>query len=790
MNYKYENLDRLIYILIGALLAVVFELASRARINVSGDGIWHGLNYNLLVYALALIGAFVLFCVLAWLVERLRRKKEGASPAAAGRGAVRMQRAVLYGFYTIAAAALIALICRIYVNECNLYPGNAAPTYLRQELPHRFYLAAIAALAGSLFFTLPRLRRDTVRNRPFRVTTALIWAVLNGIAVYCPNIFQDQGGGLIHIHAVTNSIVNVARLQPYSAYNCSIYGHYGLLCLPFVKLLGGDLYAVMQTLALMAFFAFLAAFYVADRLIRHDAVYLMAVAGITGTTTILTRHGQYFQINPLRLLFPCLTMAVVAFGAAHRTKSARVLTAVLAAACGVGSVIWNLETGLFCVAVFLLTWLFRGFYEERVFTYATLRRILTALAAGAGCVAAAYGIVCLYNRLTGGESGTFRLFIYPFFSGTYHVDHLRVPLPSTAYLYFFQILLFFLTVAGMLRRQYLLRANVITGDPNAVEGVDFGAMEAADTLRVAIALSGLSSLTYFMNRAAYGNMSISHIQMCLLLAAFGEGSLALSKESRRRLLGTPAAYLNTAVSAVLFGGCVWMAVEGALYLPVSYDFRANSSWKTASMNEGIEAIRSSIPMDTYAFGTYIPEVYLQLGWNTGCVMTDWSDINDLNRTFAFRGAMKHNRVLTTEVDAFAAYSKGVYAPTTKVSVDGITFQLFERIDPIDENAAAAGDLKGAAEGTLVPEGTDSGAVSAAESVSQSSSPDAESVLSSGTEEKESEKADGTSSDSRRNKDRASSGSSGTDGRKAGQRSSGSARVSLAPLPSGRNAIRV
>ena len=102
MNYKYENLDRLIYILIGALLAVVFELASRARINVSGDGIWHGLNYNLLVYALALIGAFVLFCVLAWLVERLRRKKEGASPAAAGRAAVRMQRAVLYGFYTIA----------------------------------------------------------------------------------------------------------------------------------------------------------------------------------------------------------------------------------------------------------------------------------------------------------------------------------------------------------------------------------------------------------------------------------------------------------------------------------------------------------------------------------------------------------------------------------------------------------------------------------------------------------------------------------------------------------------
>ena len=36
MNYKYENLDRLIYILIGALLAVVFELASRARISAHG----------------------------------------------------------------------------------------------------------------------------------------------------------------------------------------------------------------------------------------------------------------------------------------------------------------------------------------------------------------------------------------------------------------------------------------------------------------------------------------------------------------------------------------------------------------------------------------------------------------------------------------------------------------------------------------------------------------------------------------------------------------------------------
>ena len=88
-----------------------------------------------------------------------------------------------------------------------------------------------------------------------------------------------------------------------------------------------------------------------------------------------------------------------------------------------------------------------------------------------------------------------------------------------------------------------------------------------------------------------------------------------------------------------------------MYLEVASDFRVRSSWKTASLDEAVAAVQEAVPKDTYAFGTYVPEIYAALGWDTGCYMTDWSDINELNRNYAFDGAAAQNAVLTSVEDA-------------------------------------------------------------------------------------------------------------------------------------------
>ena len=683
MKKTYAHADRIILLLIGGLLAAVYEFASRSVYN-EGEGMWHGLNFNLAVYVGSLFGAFLLFLILTALLDFLRGKIGGNWTLSL------FPRILLYIVYTAAAAAVFVLIYEIYINECNLYPGTTASTYLRQEVPHILYFAVVIACAGALLISIPRLIEGTAVNIRLRLFSAVILAALNGIALYCPNIFNDRGGGVPHIHAVTNSIINVAKLQPYDVHNVSIYGHFGLICFPFVKLLGSDLYGVMQTLAVLGFITYLAAFYAAHKLIRHDVLYLLVLAGITGTTTVLTRRGQYFQINPLRLLFPALMLAVIAFGTYHDTKRARVIAAVLEIITGLCSVIWNFETGLFCVAVCMCVIVLRALYRHPLFSKGMFAAVFIALLYGIFCTLGAWGAVNLYNIACGGGINSFRLFVYPLFSGVYNVNHLRAELPSIVYLYFFQILLFFLTVLRVLRRQHLGTA----------------VSESAETMRFAISLSGLSSLIYFMNRAAYGNIAISHIQMCLLLGSYAEYALTVSRSSLRKTLGEPSSFLTALFSALFFGCTVWLAAEGAMYLVVSLDYRATSSWITAPMNEGIEKIRATVPENTFAFGFCIPEVYYQLGWDNALTMIDWSDINDLNEAYAMEQAAGHDSVLISGVD----FENPDYRKVSTVTIDPYDFILYERIPASEKKDAASGQEK-------KPAGAAAGGASASSSAS-------------------------------------------------------------------------
>ena len=661
MEKKLHNFNHLMYIAIGLGLTAIFHFASGRPENETGY--FHGINYNLLVYVAALALAFTVFLILSFSGDFISGRLADSSTDEAEKKrrtpAGKFADAVLYIIYGCIAAGVLILIYEIYINECNLYPGDAAPTYLRQLINHRCYFVAIFIIAAILFFTLSRDKEEK-QNRSFRIGLGLMFSLLNAVATWCPNIFSDTGGGVIHIHAVFNSIVNVARLQPYSQTNCSIYGHFGLIFLPFVKLLGNNLTAISLSISLFTFIAFAAAFYTADKLIRRDVIYFIALAGITGTTTLLTRRGQYFQINPLRLLFPMLMLAVITFCAHHQNgrTGRRTGFILLEIITGVLSVIWNFETGLFSVCVCALIIILRSLYDGKLFSRKMWLSVLRAFLFGTVCLAGAYAAVNVYNLLVGGSLNSIRLFIYPLMSGTYNVNHLRCPLPSVKFLYFFQILLFFLTALIVLRRQHLQETD----------------NQAADTVRFAVAMSGLSSLIYFINRAAYGNMSIAHIQMVLLLASWGQNAIAISKKNARRILGRPASFLPACLSVILFGGLVWMAIEGTLYIEVCCEYRAKSSWQTESLESGIEELKNELPEDCWAFGYCVPELWYQMGWENVIYMTDWSDINDYNIEYVREEIQKHDMVVCS-VDDFTISG---YHVEKEVAISSYHFRLWVR----------------------------------------------------------------------------------------------------------------
>ena len=619
MSKKTENFNYLIYILIGGVMGLIFKKASGMPENTTGY--IHGFNFNLFVYVGAIALSFVIFIVFSLIADKIASRLDPSKR-------IGLIDAALYAIYGMTAAAVFYLIYGIYVNENNLWPGTASTTYLRQMVNHRAYFALIFIIAAILFFTLSR--DMSKQNRPFRIGIGFLFALLNAIALWCPDFFRDGGGGVPHVHAVLNSMVNAAHFRPFDQLNCSIYGHYSLICIPFIKLFGNDLTAILITLCFLGFVAFLAIFYVAGKLIRRDSIYVAALFAITGTTTILTRRGQYYQINPLRLIFPFLMLAVITYGAVHRGEGKDKRITALKYIVGVLAVIWNFETGLFSVAVCAASDIFVSLYENKIFSRDTLLAVLKAIFYGAVCIIGAYAIVNAYNLMTGGSINSPRLFVYPLFSGTYNVNNLRVPLPSVKFLYFFETVLFFLTAVGMLRRQFERESDMLT-----------------DTIRFAVALSGMSSLIYFMNRAAYSNMSISHAQLVLLVASYGECALLLDKDSWKGLLSRPASFLRSGVAVVLFGGLIWLAIEGAIHIEVCYHNRANNAWQTEDMDRTLAEIKEKIPENTFGFGFCVPELWYELGWDNIGFMTDWSDINNYNIKYIKEELRNHDSFVTT-----------------------------------------------------------------------------------------------------------------------------------------------
>ena len=656
MSGKTKNAERLTYILISVLLAVIYKKAAATPVDESG--LIFGFNYNLFVYIVSLLVAFLVFLILMLLIDRLSKTlfwTELPDPEQRGKGGI--AKRVLYIIYIAVCVTALIFIYKIYTSENNLYPFDNAVSFLRQEVPHPAYFAVITALTLVLYFSL-KTKQPAEENVLLRFGLMPIFAFFSAMLVYCPNILKDNGAGTLHIHAVTNSIINIMHGAPYNDINCSIYGHYGLFLTPISFLLGGRLNGVMLSLAVCAFIAFFAAFYTAHKLIKNNVVYVLTVFAITGTTTLLTRRGQYFQINPLRLLWPAVTLALIAYSVSHTQTRRQRLIRILELIVGTCSVVWNFETGLFCVFLIAVVRIYRALYTDPFFSRHTFRTILYEILYGIGCLALAFLTVGIYNLLAGGEFGTVKQFIYPLMSGTYNVNHLRTDFPGVSFLYFFEILAFFLSALICLRRQAAHRCS------------DY----VSETILFAVSVSGLLQLIYFMNRAAYGNMSIAHMQFALCLGFWGSKALEAEGDTLKESLGTPSRLLGRVLLVILFGCSVVLAVEGGSYIQIAADLRVKSSWNTESLEETLEEIKKTVPENTFAFGTYVPELYAALGWDTGCYMTDWSDINELNWNYALTEAQSR--------DCFFSSADGLILPdyevTATIPVGNLTFHLFEK----------------------------------------------------------------------------------------------------------------
>ncbi len=269
---------------------------------------------------------------------------------------------------------------------------------------------------------------------------------------------------------------------------------------------------------------------------------------------------------------------------------------------GAIAIVWNFETGLFSIIILCLFNVLIGFNDrQKARIGGLIVSIIKSFFMILSSLVLAYLLVYFYNILCGYYTPiSVADYIFPIGSKEYIIDGLRLPLPTAFSIYVLQIILFTaLVIDGV--------ARIIC---RQMDGFD------AIIIQMCIALSGLSSLTYFMNRAAYSNISISWIQFVLAMAIIGDGVLR-PKEEWEIMTG-----MRFLVAAFLFG----LALESTMNLTKAIEYRTFYVWETDPFVKMQDSVKENVPKDTFAFGIGVPELYCELGWETGVYTIDWSDM--------------------------------------------------------------------------------------------------------------------------------------------------------------------
>lgn len=597
-----ERSENKLYILFGLIFIIMFGIANQLPYNE--NGMIAGLNYNLLIYVVIMSLTYLLFFLIYFFSkkENIQTKDEGIK-----KEKIKNSYAIILFFLGLSYLYLI------YSGENSIYPYSGSTFIRNNPTIHCPYFVFFCIL----FFCFVFLAKTMVKeNRIFRMISVICASLLCALLAYAPNIYLDRSGKLYHADAYVNSIINIANLNPFDNYNSSIYGHYGLIFLPFVKLLGNNYTAIAIAISIFCLIAFFCAFYVCNIWIKNDAVYLATVFSIIGLVTLLYIGGQYFQVNPHRLLFPLITIFIITIFLKYEISLKK--NFIIEMIVGVFGIIWNIETGLFCLVVICTFHIGCRFRDNQ-----NIKKIIKEIGRGIifsiMYVILAYLIICFYNFLCGSRNLlSIKQFIYPIGSDTYDITGLRLQIPTIFSIYMLQIIIFSYAIFNTF---FHSKNEILSGNKE---------VRNKDIAQMCIAVSGLCSLTYFMNRAAYSNIAISWIQMVVILGIFGDSGIQNVQRYFNNKDNRQGLSIRTGGKLVLLFALFSLSLEGALYIYRAVEIRIESSWDTTSFEIFANEVEENVPKNTIAFGTGVSELYYQLGWDTGIVVTDWPDMNELN----------------------------------------------------------------------------------------------------------------------------------------------------------------
>lgn len=173
--------------------------------NGNETGLFYGKSiFNILVYVSCVLSVFALYIVLEIVFNYIPCRSE-----------INKVLVALYGFFFIYC---IFFLYKLYEKEIEVVAGyELYINSMRQNVPHFFFAFFMFIIIIGLFFSL----RGVIQNQ-FRYLISFSMALICSILTFTYDFFRNSHWGIYHIHAYINSIINVAKLMPYSDINSTI----------------------------------------------------------------------------------------------------------------------------------------------------------------------------------------------------------------------------------------------------------------------------------------------------------------------------------------------------------------------------------------------------------------------------------------------------------------------------------------------------------------------------------------------------------------------------------------
>lgn len=424
-----------------------------------------------------------------------------------------------------------------------------------------------------------------------------VWAAWG---VYQPNCFNEMYD-TVHVNAYFNSVYRVLYLHPFTEIDGGVYGFYGIILAPLVKVLGGDVVACMVALAVLTALSMLCYYYVLDSLVNYTWIKVVAsVAMLMGI--VVTISEIRVQRFPHRIIFAGFLLAYIVY--ANKRSKNKMIADVIGNILVILSLVWNFETGIGCLAAWVgykvVGHLQTYKLNEKELWYCVLKQMCIAIFDLIG----AFVLVGAYNLFVGGEFITVEAFLFPFV-GSGMVEMLNVELPLIPSAWMSVLVLFLIGIMFVLLNTRICRDR---------------AKEQIGIFATVVIVSCIQML-YYVNRSDYVYLYTVLPTATIIMAYFIDyiiSASAFSKDTFGNGILRAFATINMMILVVLCLGTV------VTFLKV--DARKNLNRDMTNVYVLLEEIERDIPADTIGYGVGVPELYSMLGRDAGYYGMDVAEI--------------------------------------------------------------------------------------------------------------------------------------------------------------------